>query len=55
LCALASKARLKEDESHSKTERDLVKYCFDKLNVFKHSDLGKSVEADYIGGLGFDG
>lgn len=29
-CALAARARLKEGEGHSKIEKDLVKYYFDK-------------------------
>lgn len=35
-CVLAAWARLKEGEGHSKIEKDLVKYYFDKLNTFKN-------------------
>jgi len=35
-CALAAQARLEEGEGHCKVERDLVKYYFDKLNMFKN-------------------
>lgn len=35
-CALAVWARLKEFESHSEIEKDLVKYYYEKLNVLKH-------------------
>lgn len=34
-CGLAVWATLKEGEGHSKIEKDLVKYYFDKLNMFK--------------------
>ena len=34
-CALTAQARLEEGEGHSRVEKDLVKYYFDKLNTFK--------------------
>lgn len=34
-CALTAPAGLKEGESHSKIEKDLVKHYFDKLNMLK--------------------
>lgn len=34
-CALTAPAGLKESEGHSKIEKDLVKYYFDKLNMLK--------------------
>lgn len=35
-CVLATQARLEEGEGHSKIEKDLVNYYFDKLNTFKN-------------------
>lgn len=39
-CALTAPAGQKEGEGHSKIEKDLVKYYFDKLNMLKFSDPG---------------